>query len=89
MNKQELRELRRGINFDMASFAACIGIPKSTLQRYEDGTAAVPARIERAALELEHINATFMQRYEPGGEFDREINQQYPHGFLSEGFECA
>jgi len=61
MTNKELRALRLEIKFDMSSFAACLGIPKSTLQRYEDGSAAVPDRIKRAALELLQINKTFYQ----------------------------
>ena len=83
MDHKELRRLREDIKFDMGSFAACLGIPKSTLQRYEDASAAVPPHIERAALELAHINATFMSRYQPGGHFDQELNKKYPHGIPS------
>jgi len=83
MNNQQLRQLRQDINFDMGSMATCCGVPKSTYQRYEDGTAAVPPQVERAALELVQINTTFMSRYQPGGEFDREIDRKYPHGIPS------
>ena len=88
MTKEELRELRHFINFDMRSMSACVGVPLSTYQRYEDGTAAVPERIERAVLELEQINRQFMSRYDPGGEFDQIISREYPHGFMSEVVGC-
>ena len=59
MTNNELRDLRLRIKFDMRSMALCCGIALSTYSRYEDGTAAVPARIERAALELEQIDKRF------------------------------
>lgn len=64
MTKEELRALRLEIKFDMRSFAACIGIPLSTYARYEDGSAAVPERVERAALELRQINITFNEGFD-------------------------
>ncbi len=60
MTKEALRDLRHRIKFDMRSMAECLGIPHTTLQRYEDGSAAVPDHVERAALELERINTEFM-----------------------------
>lgn len=61
MTAKELKNLRIGINFDVRSFAKCIGVPASTYQRYEDGTAAITVRIERAAKELEQVNKTFIK----------------------------
>ena len=61
MDKTELRNLRIRIKFGMSDMALCCGCPLSTYARYEDGTAAVPAGIERAALELETINREFME----------------------------
>ena len=55
-----VRKVRRDIKFDMYSMAACLGIPKSTYQRYEDGSAKTPPEIMRAALELRQINETFI-----------------------------
>lgn len=59
MTKEELRALRHEIKFDMRSMALCLGVPSSTFQRYEDGSAAVPERVKRAALELRQMNETF------------------------------
>lgn len=61
MTHNRLKKLRNEIKFDMRSMALCLGIPLSTYQRYEDGTAAIPVRIERAALELEQVNKTFIK----------------------------
>jgi len=60
MTHQELKTLRKNVKFSMDDMALCIGVPKSTYQRYEDGTAAIPARIERAALEIQNINTEFI-----------------------------
>ena len=62
MTTEELCNLRHEIKFDIRSFAACLGIPATTYQRYENRTAKVPERIERAALELRQINVTFIQQ---------------------------
>lgn len=59
MDNKELRELRTRIKFDMRSMATCCGVPLSTYARYEDGSAKVPAAVERAALELEQIDRQF------------------------------
>ena len=60
MTATDLRNLRQKIGFSMSDIAACLGVPKSTYQRYEDGSSAVPANIERAAMELQQINDEFM-----------------------------
>jgi transcriptional regulator with XRE-family HTH domain len=85
MTADNLKELRHNIKFDMRSMATCLGIPLSTYQRYEDGTAAVPDRIERAALELEQINVAFMA--DLPARVDARIEREYPHGFMSEACE--
>jgi transcriptional regulator with XRE-family HTH domain len=77
-----LRELRHEIGFSMADVAACLGIPKSTLQRYEDGSAKPPAAVVRAALELKQINVTFMA--ELPARVDARATIEYPHGIMSE-----
>jgi len=81
MKKQELKEIRLKIKFDMDSFATCIGIPKSTYARYEDGSATVPERVERAALELEQINKTFIEGLP--GRVDARIAKDFPKGIPS------
>lgn len=81
MNNNELRELRLRIKFDMRSMALCCGVALSTFQRYEDGTAAVPSHIERAALELEQINKQF--DIESEARINAEVLKQKP--FASAG----
>jgi transcriptional regulator with XRE-family HTH domain len=82
ITKEELRALRHEIKFDMRSFATCLGIPASTYQRYEDGTAAIPERIVRAAYELRQINVTFMQGLP--ARVDAKVAEEFPNGFMSE-----
>lgn len=74
MTKEELCALRHEIKFDVRSFAACLGVPASTLQRYLDGSAAVPERVERAALELRQINITFNEGFD--ARMDEAIKSQ-------------
>lgn len=82
MSNQELRKIRQRIKFDMRSFAACLGIPHTTLQRYEDGSAAIPANIERAAQELEQVEREFdVARLSA---FDARLVREYPHGIRSD-----
>lgn len=57
MTKDDLRQIRGNIKFDMRSMAACLGIPCSTYQRYEDGSAKIPDTVARHATELVHIEA--------------------------------
>ena len=82
MNHQQLKELRHIIGFSMSDIAVCLGIPKSTYQRYEDGSAGIPADVQRAALELKQINETFMA--EAPARIDARIKQEFPHGVSSE-----
>ena len=60
MTNLELKALRQRIKFDMRSLAACLELPLSTYQRYEDGSAKVPAAVGRAAIELERRDREFM-----------------------------
>jgi transcriptional regulator with XRE-family HTH domain len=60
MNAKQLKALRNRIKFDMRSLAACLSLPLSTYQRYEDGSAAVPERVSQAARELEARDRRFM-----------------------------
>jgi len=58
--RMNLKELRHKIGFSMTDIALCLGIPKSTYQRYEDGSAEPPPAVQRAAQELLQINETFI-----------------------------
>ena len=66
----------------MGSMASCCGVPKSTYQRYEDNTAAIPPDVIRAALELKQINETFIA--ELPDRVDARIAREFPHGIRSE-----
>lgn len=60
MTAKQLKALRSRIKFDMRSLAACLSLPLSTYQRYEDGSAAVPPAVSQAAQELEARDRQFM-----------------------------
>lgn len=60
MTHTELKDLQDRIKFDAPSMAACLGVPYQTYRNYLYGVNAIPANIERAARELEQINAQFM-----------------------------
>lgn len=83
MTCQDLRKIQSSINFDAPSMADCLGITVRCYYNYLYGVNSIPTHVERAALKLEHINAAFMSRYQPGGEFDRELDRKYPHGIPS------
>lgn len=82
MEAQELRDLRHRIRFDMRSTALCLGIPPSTYQRYEDGTARVPEKIAHAALALEE----FERECDAAREAETEdlLRKEFPRGIPSE-----
>lgn len=82
MENHQLKKIRRDIGFSMADIALCLGIPKSTYQRYEDGTSSIPSVVARGALELLQINKTFMA--EAPARIDARIKAEYPDGIMSE-----
>lgn len=85
MTHTDLQQIQERIKFDAPAMAACLGVPYDTYRHFYYGHTKIPANVERAALELEQINATFMaDRYSPGGALDRELNQLYPRGIMSE-----
>jgi hypothetical protein len=82
MTAQELKQLQQRIKFDAPSMAICFGIPYHTYRNYLYGENAIPANIERAALELESINKNFIA--EAPGRIDERINREFPYGVPSE-----
>lgn len=81
MTHTDLQQIQQRINFDGPAMALCLGISHDQYRHYFYGHSKIPASIERAALELEQINATFMaERYSPGGALDQELKQMYPGG---------
>ena len=82
MTREELRIIRHKIKFDMRSMALCLGLPCSTYQRYEDGTANVPEKIARAVLALE----TFEKECDAKREAETEdlLRREFPGGIPSE-----
>jgi len=78
MTASDLKILRHKIKFSMFDVSACLGVPKSTYQRYEDGSAIIPPTIERAALELQKINEEFIAT--APARIDARINREFPGG---------
>ena len=85
MTSEELRNIRHRIKFDMRSMASCLGLPCSTYQRYEDGTAKVPASVERAALALEAFERECDAKRE--AETEDLLRREFPGGIPSEARE--
>ena len=82
MTSEELRNIRHRIKFDMRSMASCLGLSCSTYQRYEDGTAKVPASVERAALALEAFEKECDAKRE--AETEDLLRKEFPRGIPSE-----
>ena len=82
MTSDELRNIRHRIKFDMRSMASCLGLPCSTYQRYEDGTAQVPERIANAALALEAFEKECDAKRE--AETEDLLRREFPRGIPSE-----
>jgi hypothetical protein len=62
----ELKDIQHQIKFDAPSMAACLGVPYHTFRNYIYGENEIPAKVERAALELVQINACYL-----AGVYDR------------------
>jgi len=85
MTASELKEIQRAIKFDAPSMAISIGIPYHTYRNYYYGANAIPADVAHRIIEVKHINEAYLQeRYKPQGEYDKLLNQMYPHGIISE-----
>ena len=81
-NGKKLREIRESVNYDLRSFAKCIGIPERTLQDYEYGKRKTPVEVVNAALSFRardrKLTASIIKRAK------KEIDRQFPNGILSE-----
>jgi hypothetical protein len=82
MNAVELKQLQYEIRFDAPSMACCLGVPYQTYRNYIYGINKIPPAVQRAALELEQINKTFM--VEAVARIDARIAKDHPHGIISE-----
>lgn len=74
MDASKIRAFRKELGYSMGDFALCVGVPKSTYQRYEDGTAQVPPAVVRAALELQQVDREFFST------MGDRIKANLPHG---------
>lgn len=62
MTKEELRAIRESMHYSMADFGILLGIPKSTLQRYEDGSAVIKQDLVDKVMKEKSRDADFMER---------------------------
>lgn len=85
MTAAALQALQKRIRFDAPSMAACLGIPYQTYRNYRYGANAIPAHVERAALELERFERECDAAREADGV--AVIDRQFPHGIPSEVIE--
>ena len=82
MKAQDLKDLQQRIKFDAPSMASCLGVPYHTYRNYLYGENAIPANIERAALDLENINKNFIAG--APARIDERIKREFPYGIMSE-----
>lgn len=83
-DKNVCRETRLSMGYSIAVMAQLLGIGKSTYQGYDQGTRSVPPEIVTAVKEAQAKEQAFFSRYQPGGEFDQQLNEMYPFGIISE-----
>lgn len=81
MTPKKLKSVRRRMRYSMQELADCLGIPKSTYQRYEDGSAAIPAKIERDVLYYQELDRKFFAGLP--ARVDSELKKQYPMGIIT------
>lgn len=82
MNPSDLQALQKRIRFNAPSMAACLDIPYQTYRNYLYGANAIPASVERAALDLERFERECDSAREAAGV--AVIDRQFPHGIPSE-----
>ena len=82
MTGEELRTIREAMHYSMADFGILLGgIPKSTLQRYEEGTAAIKPELAEKVLLEQARDAEFMERTRQD---TRDwCDKHFPHGIPS------
>jgi hypothetical protein len=56
-------------------------IPKSTYARYEDGSAKIPADIQRKVIEAHLKDRRWMKELKK--KIEADIDRKYPFGFMS------
>ena len=78
MTREELRSIRRDMHYSMADFGVLLGIPKTTLQRYEDGSAAIPDELAQKVVVAQRKDRDFMESVRV--ETREWVNRMFPHG---------
>lgn len=82
MTSAQLRELQERIKFDAPSMAACLGLKLHCYRKYLYGENPIPEIVARHALELENINAIFINDLPK--RVDAAADKEFPHGIMSE-----
>ena len=78
MKSQDLKELQQRIKFDAITLAKCLGISHDQTRKYLCGQTTIPTEIERAALELEHVEKQLdAQRL---ANFEAKLSRSFPYG---------
>lgn len=82
MNKDRFRNLRQEMHYSMADLSVLIGVPKTTLQRYEDGSAKVPVSVAVKLIEAHRRDKSWMKQLLR--KIDKDVRQRFPAGIISE-----
>lgn len=81
---EEIRKIRTRLKYSISEMAKVLGLIKTTYANYESGKRKIPEDLISTMLEVERKDIAFMKRYEPCGEFDKLLAQEYPFGIVSD-----
>ena len=81
MDNKKLKQLRKEMKCSMAELAEVLGIPKSTFQRYEDGSAKIPVVLQENIIHIHKKDREFMRTLPRRLEAD--LKRKFPHGIIS------
>jgi len=74
--------IRKKLGYSIGDMAALLGLSKATYQCYDNNSRKIPDAVGVAVIRLYQKDREFFKRYSPGGDFDKEIAELYPNGFL-------
>lgn len=84
MTKARFKALRKAMRYSLSDLSQLIGIAKSTLQRYEDGSANVPEDVAaKMEFELKRDKAWKKQMLK---RINADLDRQFPDGIISEAY---
>lgn len=79
---QTIRAIRLELGFSIGEMAESLGLQKATYQGYDNGTRKTPDGIYQQAVALQKSVNDFMA--EAPQRIDARLNQEFPHGIMSE-----